>query len=202
MSTARLAARSCATGCGSISWRASRGGRTSNQDAHRNLNEGIFGANYVGDLDATGDAGRVYRSVNVRLTFQATQKNKFNIFWDEQYTCSNPCEGTTGSVLAEASSYRSSTYPVHLAQLSWNNPLTNRILFDAGLSWYATHVDFTKNRFLTGLHNIPRIVESGTTTPRGAGSHGDVLDQQHVLLEQRSTSRPGPRPRTSPAATT
>ncbi len=34
-----------------------------------------------------------YKKANVRLTVQATQKNKFNIYWDEQDSCTNPCYG-------------------------------------------------------------------------------------------------------------
>ena len=34
-----------------------------------------------------------YTKANVRLTLQATQKNKFNVYWDEQSSCTNPCYG-------------------------------------------------------------------------------------------------------------
>ena len=30
---------------------------------------------------------------NARITWQATQRNKFNIFWDEQDFCQDPCRG-------------------------------------------------------------------------------------------------------------
>ena len=52
---------------------------------YQNLNKGKFAANYVPDRDA----GRLsysseYRNASLRLTAQATPKNKFNIYWDEQ----------------------------------------------------------------------------------------------------------------------
>ena len=34
------------------------------------------------------------RNANVRITLQATQKDKFNFFWDEGITCQDPCDGS------------------------------------------------------------------------------------------------------------
>jgi hypothetical protein len=34
-----------------------------------------------------------WKNVNARITWQATQKNKFNLFWDEQDFCQDPCHG-------------------------------------------------------------------------------------------------------------
>jgi hypothetical protein len=62
------------------------------------------------------------------------------------------------------------TYPLHVAQLSWTNPYTNRILLDAGASWNSSHVNQTRNRFLPAYDDIPRVTETGTTTYRGLGT--------------------------------
>ena len=70
--------------------------------AIRNLNEGVFGANYNGDPNNRLHPDDIYQNASMRLTVQATQRNKFNIFWDEQYTCENPCDGTSGGVSPEA----------------------------------------------------------------------------------------------------
>ena len=61
---------------------------------YANLNAGLWGANY--DPDIAGGPltyKNVWRNVNARLTYQATQKNKFDVFWDEQDTCQDPCDG-------------------------------------------------------------------------------------------------------------
>jgi hypothetical protein len=152
---------------------------------YRNANEGRFGANWKADLPAGGlDSTDLYQNVNTRLTLQATTRNKFNIFWDEQYTCENPCKGpgvltspeATGSLL---------TYPLHVAQLSWTNPLTNKILLDAAVGHYGSHRDETRNRYENAYPQIPRIVESGVSSdyalsvPGAMGTqvtHGSIND--------------------------
>jgi Carboxypeptidase regulatory-like domain len=146
-------------------------------DAYRNQNEGIFGANYYPDTTRPVYQNEVYRNANLRLTVQASQKNKFNIFWDEQFTCENPCEGTSARTVSAEAAATIVTYPIHLAQITWNNPLTNKILLDGRMSWYSSHVDQTKNRYLPAYPSIPRVAESGTTTPRGEGvSSGSIND--------------------------
>jgi hypothetical protein len=129
----------------------------------RNLNEGVFGANYVGDPNNTLNQTEIYQNVSTRLTLQATQRNKFNIFWDEQYTCESPCSGPVAGQSVEASG-SVLTYPLHLAQLSWTNPITNKILLDAAVSHYGSHRDQTRNRSELAYSSIPRIAESGTSS--------------------------------------
>ena len=55
------------------------------------------------------------------------------------------------------------TKPNHLGQLSWTNPFTNRLLFDARLSVTMQHYDTTKHREIANPRNVPRISESGNT---------------------------------------
>jgi hypothetical protein len=127
---------------------------------YRNLNEGKFGANWKADLSSALDSSDLYQNVSTRLTLQATTKNKFNVSWDEQYTCENPCSGPQVLTSPESSGSLL-TYPLHVAQLSWTNPLTNRILLDGALGHYGSHRDETRNRFEKAYPSIPRIVESG-----------------------------------------
>jgi hypothetical protein len=138
-----------------------------------NKNEGLFGANYEplrdcssvprdcknGQLTYTNQ----YQNASLRLTLQATQKNKFNIYWDEQDSCSNPCYGMISNINSPESYFTLQSRPNRLMQLSWTNPFTNRILFDAGLSVVLTHQDQTRSREFTNPRNIPRICETGTT---------------------------------------
>ncbi len=151
------------------------------QTNFRNLNEGIFGANYVYDPNSPLNQSDLYQNFSTRLTLQATTRNKFNIFWDEQYTCENPCSGPAALTSVEASGSLL-TYPLHLAQLSWTNPITNRFLLDAGFSHYGSHRDTTRNRSELAYPSIPRISESGTSPsyasiPGAAGTaitHGSI----------------------------
>jgi hypothetical protein len=138
-----------------------------------NKNEGLFGANYEplrdcssvprdckdGQLTYTNQ----YQNASLRLTIQASQKNKFNIYWDEQDSCTNPCYGMISNINSPESYFTLQSRPNRLMQLSWTNPFTNRMLFDAGLSVVLTHQDQTRSREFTNPRNIPRICETGTT---------------------------------------
>jgi len=142
---------------------------------YRNLNEGAFGANYQWDPDHRLHQTDVYQNASLRLTVQATQKNKFNIFWDEQYTCENPCEGPAGGVSPEATSSLL-TRPLHLGQLSWTNPLTNKILLEGAVSVYGAHRD--ESRALgesIAYPSIPTVFENGTTAMLAPGATGTQM---------------------------
>jgi len=147
-----------------------RGRETTPRLIYYNANEGVFGARYEPDLNRPLTSDETYRHINTRLTLQATQKNKFNLFWDEQFTCEYPCHGTQNSATSPEAQATQLTYPLHVAQVSWTNPLTNKFLLDAGGSWYSSHVNETRNRFLPSYNSIPRVTESGTTTYRGMGT--------------------------------
>ena len=64
-----------------------------------NLNEGKLGFNYQPDRsEPRVEYTNIWRNVNARITWQATQKNKFNFFWDEQDFCQDPCHGVVSVV--------------------------------------------------------------------------------------------------------
>jgi hypothetical protein len=143
------------------------------EPGYLNANEGVFAANYMprricdaprscddkGWLTYTNE----YKNASVRLTLQATQKNKFNIYWDEQDACTNPCYGMISLINSPESYFTLMSRPNRLMQLSWTNPYTNRILLEAGLSTVLTHQDQTKSREFTNPRHLPRICEGGTT---------------------------------------
>jgi carboxypeptidase family protein len=137
--------------------------------AYRNKNEGVFGANYEADLTKPVMQDELYRNINTRLTYQLSARNKLNLFWDEQFTCENPCHGTANRAVSQEAQASSVSSPIHVAQVSWNNPLTRRWLLEAVVSNYASHVDWTHNLGAPNYAKIPRVVETGTTTQRGEG---------------------------------
>ena len=137
-------------------------------DSYPNANAGIFGANYRANFpEGTLGSQEMYRNASLRLTLQATKRDKFNIFWDEQFTCQNPCEGTGSGTISLEAQGTQVTYPLHLAQVRWTNPLTNRILLDAGISNNSQHNDQTRNRYTATYSNIPRVTENGATVQQG-----------------------------------
>ena len=132
-----------------------------------NLNEGKFAANYVPDRARGAETFRnEYLKGNVRLTFQATPRNKFNIYWDEQSSCANPCYGTYLTMLSPESYWSRQTYPNRLTQVSWTNPFTDRLLFEGGATYISTHEDSSHHREYPNYHSIPRVCEAGSTVGR------------------------------------
>ena len=104
-----------------------------------------------------------YKNINLRLTVQASQKNKFNVFWDEQDSCQDPCTGVVSTFTSPESWWSVATRPNHLGQVSWTNPLTNRMLLEAGLTVTLQHYDTTQSRTYDTPKTIPRVSETGAT---------------------------------------
>lgn len=141
-----------------------------------NKNEGKWGYNYQPDRDKDRVEYRnMWRNVSARVTWQATDKNKFNVFWDEQDFCQDPCLGVVSVYTSPESWWSVQTQPNRLRQLSWTNPITNKVLLEAGLS-------FTNQLYRTDMHreytnpiDIPRISELGDTA--GADSVAARVNQ-------------------------
>ena len=109
-----------------------------------NLNEGKWGYNYQPDRSKPNVEYRnIWKNISGRFTYQATQKNKFNVFWDEQDFCQDPCLGVVSVFTSPESWWSVAIKPNRLQSVSWTNPLTNRILLEAGLTVKSEHYDTT-----------------------------------------------------------
>jgi hypothetical protein len=128
-----------------------------------NLWAGKWGYNYQPDRSQPRvDYQNLWRNANGRVTYQATQKNKFNLFWDQQDFCQDPCLGVV-SVFTSPESWWSVQTPNRLAQASWTSPVTNKLLLEAGLTAQGEHYDTTFHREYTNPVGIPRVIEVGDT---------------------------------------
>lgn len=115
-------------------------GRTQGKDAAPvgndfwpNLHEGKWGYNYQPDRSKPRVTySNTWRNASARITYQATQRNKFNFFWDEQDFCQDPCGGVVSVFTSPESWWSVQTRPNRLMQASWTNPFTNRLLFEGG----------------------------------------------------------------------
>jgi hypothetical protein len=135
-----------------------------------NLWEGIYGYNYQPNRDQPRvEYTNHWRNASVRVTWQASQKNKFNFFWDEQDSCQDPCTGVVSVSTSPESWFSPQVQPNRVQQVTWTNPLTSKILLEAGLNvttqLYKTdsHIDFTD------YVDIPRISETCSTGACSAG---------------------------------
>jgi len=129
-----------------------------------NLHEGKFGFNYQPDRSKPRvEYENFWRNVNARITWQASQRNKFNIFWDEQDFCQDPCHGVVSVFTSPESWFSPQTYPNRLQQVSWTNPWTNKVLLEAGLNFTTQKYRTDEHRQYTNPTSIPRVVEVGDT---------------------------------------
>jgi hypothetical protein len=142
-----------------------------------NLNEGEWGFNYQPDRSQPRvEYENIWRNVNARITWQASQRNKFNIFWDEQDFCQDPCLGVVSVFTSPESWWSVQTKPNRLAQVSWTNPWTNRVLLEAGVTTTLQKYHTDEHREYRNPREIPRIVEtcptnvSASPIPAGGGT--------------------------------
>lgn len=106
-----------------------------------------------------------YRNHSARLTYQATERNKFNFFGDIQKSCRCTTGPFTGANAIE-SERGWDWWPSGIVQGTWTNPVTNRLLLEAGASWHvANWVNFAE----TGVTRDDRsILETSTNFRYGA----------------------------------
>jgi hypothetical protein len=107
------------------------------QDAGSFYNKTQGSPFYTPDLDRPAQRFQWWKSGAVRLTWQATPRNKFAGFGDLQDACN--CGSTTGvGIPPEAITYFHFR-PQHLYQTTWSSPVTNRLLLEAGATWMVSH---------------------------------------------------------------
>jgi len=76
------------------------------------------------------------KNSSIRLSWQASPRNNFGVWWDEQKTCQSCVGGgaagsaalTAGSLSPEADG--SNHNPIRMAQATWTSPVTSRLLLE------------------------------------------------------------------------
>ena len=133
-----------------------------NQGSHTSVPSMFANANagdpskwtYLADRSRQSVTAGNWSIASLRLTVQASPRNKFNVYWDEQ----KPCTGSTYSQSADGCRQQPSesgfiygggattapetaTYEnrfQRVQQITWSSPLTNRVLIQAGFGDYLT----------------------------------------------------------------
>jgi len=114
---------------------------------------------YVPDTTRQAQGAESWTVGTIRLTLQATPRNKFNFYWDEQKPCNGATysdnvggcrtQPTAGAVLGalglgglsattspETSGYL--RFGQRAQQITWSSPVTNRLLLEAGMGTYLS----------------------------------------------------------------
>ncbi len=129
---------------------------------------------YSPDLNRPQFTDRTWENGDIRITWQATPRNKITGFWDEQVVC-RACEGTTYGItdpprITPEAGGLSQYKPLRVTQLSWSSPATSRLLFEAGLgTTYYGWGNFERDPNPT--HDLIRMSEQCT---RGCAANGGI----------------------------
>ena len=119
-----------------------------------------------------------------RITWQATPRNKINLYWSEQYNTQNRTGGGTATQTPEATGLNL-YHPSHIQQATWSSPYTSRILFEAGWGTYQARYRNNAPR-IDGTHNplMVRLVEQAGDIPNLASrlTSGTGGGFQHHLI--------------------
>ncbi len=112
---------------------------------------------YAPDTSREVQGAESWRLYVVRLTYQASTRNKFNIHWDEQHPCNGSTYGTSGDGCRNQPDSGAVYGPLGLGGLTsttspetggylydhprvrlitWSSPTTNHLLFEAGFGAY------------------------------------------------------------------
>jgi hypothetical protein len=120
---------------------AHRNSGSSNQQPGLFYNKSQGTLFYTPDLSRPAVTDEHLRSDAVRLTWQASRRNKLSLFADNQNLC--VCKNFADNTAVEAlGSLRWS--PLGLYQLTWNFPLTNKLLFEAGAAAVVARLAFVR----------------------------------------------------------
>ena len=126
------------------------------------------------------DSGRctlmnMTRNVNVRITFQATQKDKINFFWDEGLTCQDPCDGSVAPWTSRDGWWSGQVHPARLMQVVVDESADERHPARSGpVGEPAALRLLTSPLFRDANQDIPWVNEFGTTV--GVDGDGPVLN--------------------------
>ncbi len=131
---------------------------------------------YDPDLSQQAFSDRNWVNASLRLTWQASPRNKLNLFWDEQNDCWHctgytPLSGTPDPLTAPEAQGVDTHIP-RVRQASWTAPATNRLLLEAGVS------------------NLQYQVRRGARRRRYAEPHPNGGAVHGRLSRQREHSRP------------
>jgi hypothetical protein len=124
---------------------------------------------YDPDFNSQARDDGTWKNSSIRLTWQASLRNKFQFWWDEQVNCQSCINSglaggpsATFSTTALAPEADGRFYnPIRMAQATWTSPLTNRVLLEA--SWgLGPRAQFGDKERSDTNKDIIRVTDTGT----------------------------------------
>jgi hypothetical protein len=167
-----------------------QGQRQNTLNVYYNANAGVpNNFIYAPILSQPAFSDRMWENYTPRITYQATQRNKFSFVWDEQPVC-RTCSGTTsltGSpnfffpTSPEADGHGEFS-PQRVVQGHWTSPVTNKLLLEAGVGttyyqWGGRELSPNPTEDLIQVVNLTQTVAPGVVSSMRYGSQS-WLDNQ------------------------
>jgi hypothetical protein len=131
-----------------------------------NRNAGNLNA-WTVDFDRSRQAytNTVQRQGTVRLTWQATPRNKFNIHWAEQYNDSNYGDAGGNATTTPEGTVRTYYIPSRQPHATWSSPISSRLLAEAGWGMYQARYRFAPRNDGTHIKGMIRATEQSGEIP-------------------------------------
>jgi hypothetical protein len=93
---------------------------------------------YAPDLSRPAFEDHTWENTTLRLTWQASPRNKINAFWDEQIICPS-CENgglNANALFSPEANGMGDFYPQRTRQVTWSSTVSNRLLLESGFGGY------------------------------------------------------------------
>jgi hypothetical protein len=85
---------------------------------------------YEPDYDRQALDDGTWQNASLRLTWQASPRNKVNVYWDEQHICLACVDGGGTATQSPESVQGQLQGPLRVRQVSWTSPVTSRLLLE------------------------------------------------------------------------
>ncbi|MBI2150180.1 MAG: TonB-dependent receptor, partial [Acidobacteria bacterium] len=104
-----------------------------------------------------------WKNTSLRLTWQVSQRNKLNFWFDEQSACQHCIEGGGPTTSPEASGPIEG-YPQQMGQITWTSQVSSRFLLDVAYG-YGPRIQFGGNDRPDNTQSLIRVQEQGGLIP-------------------------------------
>lgn len=132
---------------------------------------------------------------SLRLTWQATPRNKFTVFFDQQphYVEQRNSDPTSGGLVAAPEATNWTDYwPNVFYSVGWKSPVSSRLLLDVGAAVYSTGINTNppKDPVLAGnpFTIVAAVEESTNICFRASACAGGWVDPDNVSVQTRASS--------------
>ena len=139
-----------------------------------NVNAGNVNAwTYVADRNSQSRDDGTWKSFNGRLTWQASPRNKFSFYEDQQWLCTSCSGGGNATTAPEARGNNHATPTVQ--QATWSSPVSSGLLLEAGFG--TNLIDTYGTQF--NLPNSNALIPVTEACTGGCAANGGIAGLQY-----------------------